>query len=105
MKKFRISKRIRRRICLYASASAAVVSGLSIMSAIGRCELNVIGVGEMFIRVFISAVLTWFFACLTSVISARIDEIERPKHKRHKNYKIMILRIEPEKKPIRKLVI
>ena len=39
--KIKISKRIRRRVCLYASSAAAVVSGLSILSAIeiGRAHV------------------------------------------------------------------
>ena len=57
MTKFKLSKRIRRRICLYASSAAAVVSGLSILSAIGYCELGVFGVGEMLVRAIVSMIL------------------------------------------------
>ena len=105
MTKFKLSKRIRRRICLYASSAAAVVSGLSILSAIGYCELGVIGVGEMLMRAIISILLMVFFTLLTAAISAAIAKIETPKPQRQKATKIAIFHIEPEKKQIRKLVI
>ena len=103
MTKF-ISKRIRRRICLYASSAAAVVSGLSILSAIGYCELGVIGVGEMLMRAIVSMLLMVAFTLLTAAISAAIAKIETPKPQRQKATKIAIFHIEPEKKQIRKLV-
>ena len=105
MTKFKLSKRIRRRICLYASSAAAVVSGLSILSAIGYCELGVIGVGEMLMRAIISILLMVFFTLLTAAISAAIAKIETPKPQRHISNKIAIFHIEPKKKQIRKLVI
>ena len=102
--KIKISKRIRRRVCLYTSIGATVISGLSILSAVGYCELGVIGVGEMMIRAIVSMVLTAVFTLLTAAISARIDKIEQPKPQRYISNKIAILHIEPEKKQIRKLV-
>ena len=103
--KIKISKRIRRRICLYASSAAAVVSGLSILSAVGYCELGVIGVGEMLMRAIISMLLMAAFTLLTAAISAAIAKIETPKPQRHISNKVAIFHIEPEKKQIRKLVI
>ena len=105
MTKFKLSKRIRRRICLYASATAAVVSGLSILSAIGYCELGMFGVGEMLVRAIVSMILMAAFTLLTAAISAAIAKIETPKPQRHISNKIAIFHIEPEKKQIRKLVI
>ena len=105
MTKFKLSKRIRRRICLYASATAAVVSGLSILSAVGYCELGVIGVGEMLVRAIVSMILMAAFTLLTAAISAAIAKIETPKPQRQKATKIAIFHIEPKKKQIRKLVI
>lgn len=105
MTKFKLSKKIRRRICLYASSAAAVVSGLSILSAVGYCELGVIGVGAMMIRTIVSILLTVFFTLLTAAISAAIARIETPKPQRHISNKVAIVHIEPEKKQIRKLVI
>lgn len=105
MTKFKLSKRIRRRICLYASAAAAVVSGLSVLSAIGYCELGVIGVGEMLMRAIVSMLLMAAFTLLTAAISAAIARIETPKPQRQKATKIAIFHIEPKKKQIRKLVI
>ena len=49
---------------MYASSAAAVVSGLSILSAIGYCELGIIGVGEMLIRAVVSILLMVFFTLL-----------------------------------------
>ena len=103
--KIKISKRIRRRVCLYTSIGAAVISGLSILSAVGYCELGVIGVGEMMIRAIVSMALTAVFTLLTAAISAAIARIETPKPQRHISNKIAIFHIEPEKKQIRKLVI
>ena len=105
MTKFKLSKRTKRRICLYSSATAAVVSGLSILSAVGYCELGIIGVGAMMIRAVVSMLLMVFFTLLTAVISAAITRIETPKPQRHISNKIAILHIEPEKKRLRKLVI
>lgn len=105
MTKFKLSKRTKRRICLYSSATAAVVSGLSILSAIGYCELGVIGVGEMLVRAIVSMLLMVAFTLLTAAISAAIARIETPKPQRHISNKIAIFHIEPEKKQIRKLVI
>ncbi len=105
MTKFKLSKRIRRRICLYASSAAAVVSGLSLLSAIGYCELGVIGVGEMLVRAIVSMILMAAFTLLTAAISAAIAKIETPKPQRQKATKIAIFHIEPKKKQIRKLVI
>lgn len=105
MTKFKLTKRTRRRICLYASATAAVVSGLSILSAVGYCELGVIGVGEMLMRAIVSMILMAAFTLLTAAISAAIAKIETPKPQRQKATKIAIFHIEPEKKQIRKLVI
>ena len=105
MTKFKLSKRIRRRICLYASSAAAVVSGLSILSAIGYCELGVIGVGEMLMRAIVSMILMAAFTLLTAAISAAIAKIETPKPQRHISNKVAIFHIEPKKKQIRKLVI
>lgn len=105
MTKFKLSKRIRRRICLYASSAAAVVSGLSIFSAVGYCELGIIGVGTMLIRAIVSMLLMVFFTLLTAAISAAITRIETPKPQRHISNKIAIFHIEPKKKQIRKLVI
>ena len=104
MTKFKLSKRTKRRICLYSSATAAVVSGLSIFSAVGYCELGIIGVGDMLMRAIISMLLMVFFTLLTAAISAAIARIETPKPQRHISNKIAILHIEPEKKQIRKLV-
>ena len=104
MAKFKLSKRTRRRICLYASSAAAVVSGLSILSAIGYCELGIIGVGAMMIRAVVSILLMVFFTLLTAAISAAIARIETPKPQRHISNKIAIFHIGPEKKQIRKLV-
>ena len=104
MTKFKLSKKIRRRICLYASATAAVVSGLSILSAVGYCELGIIGVGEMLMRAIISMLLMVAFTLLTAAISAAIARIETPKPQRYISNKIAIFHIEPEKKQIRKLV-
>ena len=104
MTKFKLGKRIRRRICLYASATAAVVSGISIPSAIGYCELGIIGVGEMLIRAIVSMILLAAFTLLTAAISAAITRIETPKPQRHISNKIAVIHIEPEKKQIRKLV-
>ena len=89
---------------MYVSSAAAVVSGLSILSAVGYCELGVIGVGEMMIRAIVSMILLAVFTLLTAAISARIDKIEQPKPQRYISNKIAILHIEPEKKQIRKLV-
>ena len=105
MTKFKLSKKIRRRICLYSSAAAAVVSGLSILSAIGYCELGVIGVGEMLMRAIVSLILLTAFTLLAAAISAAITRIETPKPQRHISNKVVIFHIEPEKKQIRKLVI
>ena len=105
MTKFKLSKRTKRRICLYSSATAAVVSGLSIFSAVGYCELGIIGVGEMLMRAIVSMILLAAFTLLTAAISAAIARIETPKPQRHINNKIAIFHIEPEKKQIRKLVI
>ena len=105
MTKFKLSKRIRRRICLYSSATAAVVSGLSILSAVGYCELGIIGVGAMMMRAIISILLMVFFTLLAAAISAAITRIETPKPQRHISNKVAIFHIEPEKKQIRKLVI
>ena len=105
MTKFKLSKKIRRRICLYASSAAAVVSGLSVLSAIGYCELGVIGVGEMLMRAIVSMILMAAFTLLTAAISAAITRIETPKPQRQKATKIAIFHIEPKKKQIRKLVI
>ena len=104
MTKFKLSKKIRRRICLYASATAAVISGLSILSAIGYCELEIIGVSTMLIRAIVSMLLMVAFTLLTAAISAAIARIETPKPQRHISNKIAIFHIEPEKKQIRKLV-
>ena len=104
MTKFKLSKKIRRRICLYSSAAAAVVSGLSILSAIGYCELGMFGVGEMLVRAIVSMILLAAFTLLTAAISAAIARIETPKPQRHISNKIAIFHIEPEKKQIRKLV-
>ena len=104
MTKFKLSKRIRRRICLYASSAAAVVSGLSILSAIGYCELGMFGVGEMLVRAIVSMILMAAFTLLTAAISAAIAKIETPKPQRHISNKVAIFHIEPEKKQIRKLV-
>lgn len=89
---------------MYASATAAVVSGLSILSAVGYCELGVIGVGEMMIRAIVSMILLAVFTLLTAAISAAIARIETPKPQRHISNKVAIFHIEPEKKQIRKLV-
>lgn len=105
MTKFKLSKKIRRRICLYASSAAAAISGLSILSAVGYCELGVIGVGEMLMRAIVSMILLAVFTLLTAAISAAITRIETPKPQRHISNKIAIFHIEPEKKQIRKLVI
>lgn len=105
MTKFKLSKRTKRRICLYSSATAAVVSGLSILSAIGYCELGIIGVGEMLVRAIVSMLLMVFFTLLTAAISAAIARIETPKPQRHISNKVAIFHIEPERKQIRKLVI
>ena len=105
MTKFKLSMRTRRRICLYSSATAAVVSGLSILSAVGYCELGIIGVGDMLMRAIISMLLMVAFTLLTAAISAAIARIETPKPQRHISNKVAILHIEPEKKQIRKLVI
>lgn len=105
MTKFKLSKKIRRRICLYASSAAAVVSGLSILSAIGYCELGVIGVGTMMIRAIVSMLLMAVFTLLTAAISAAIARIETPKPQRHISNKVAIFHIEAERKQIRKLVI
>lgn len=105
MTKFKLSKKTRRRICLYASSAAAVVSGLSILSAIGYCELGVIGVGEMLMRAIVSLILLTAFTLLAAAISAAITRIETPKPQRHISNKVAIFHIEPEKKQIRKLVI
>lgn len=105
MTKFKLTKRTRRRICLYASSAAAVVSGLSVLSAIGYCELGVIGVGEMLMRAIVSMILMAAFTLLTAAISAAIARIETPKPQRQKATKIAIFHIEPKKKQIRKLVI
>lgn len=90
---------------MYASSAAAVVSGLSILSAIGYCELGVIGVGEMLMRAIVSMLLMVAFTLLTAAISAAIARIETPKPQRHISNKVAILHISPEKKQIRKLVI
>lgn len=90
---------------MYASAAAAVVSGLSILSAIGYCELGVIGVGEMLVRAIVSMILMAAFTLLTAAISAAIAKIETPKPQRHISNKVAIFHIEPKKKQIRKLVI
>ena len=90
---------------MYASATAAVVSGLSILSAVGYCELGVIGVGEMMIRAIVSMILLAVFTLLTAAILAAITRIETPKSQRHISNKIAIFHIEPERKQIRKLVI
>ena len=90
---------------MYASATAAVVSGLSILSAIGYCELGMFGVGEMLVRAIVSMILMAAFTLLTAAISAAIAKIETPKPQRHISNKIAIFHIEPEKKQIRKLVI
>ena len=90
---------------MYSSATAAVVSGLSILSAVGYCELGVIGVGEMMIRAIVSMILLAVFTLLTAAISAAITRIETPKSQRHISNKIAIFHIEPERKQIRKLVI
>ena len=103
--KIKISKRIRRRVCLYASSAAAAISGLSILSAIGYCELGVIGVGAMMIRAVVSILLMVGFTLLTAAISAAITRIETPKPQRYISNKVAIFHIEPEKKQIRKLVI
>ena len=105
MAKFKLSKRTRRRICLYASAAAAVVSGLSILSAIGYCELGMFGVGEMLVRAIVSMILMAAFTLLAAAISAAITRIETPKPQRYISNKVAILHISPEKKQIRKLVI
>ena len=89
---------------MYASSAAAVVSGLSILSAIGYCELGIIGVGEMLIRAVVSMLFMVGFALLTAAISAAITRIETPKPQRHISNKVAIFHIEPEKKQIRKLV-
>ena len=89
---------------MYASATAAVVSGLSIFSAVGYCELGIIGVGEMLMRAIISMLLMVAFTLLTAAISAAIARIETPKPQRYISNKIAIFHIEPEKKQIRKLV-
>lgn len=90
---------------MYSSATAAVVSGLSILSAVGYCELGVIGVGEMLMRAIVSMLLMVAFTLLTAAISAAITRIETPKPQRHISNKIAIFHIEPKKKQIRKLVI
>ena len=90
---------------MYASAAAAVVSGLSILSAIGYCELGVIGVGEMLVRAIVSMILMAAFTLLAAAISAAITRIETPKPQRHISNKVAIVHIKPEKKQIRKLVI
>ena len=90
---------------MYASSAAAVVSGLSILSAIGYCELGIIGVGEMLIRAVVSMLLLAAFTLLAAAISAAITRIETPKLQRHISNKVAILHIKPEKKQIRKLVI
>ncbi len=90
---------------MYASAAAAVVSGLSVLSAIGYCELGVIGVGTMMIRAIVSMILLAAFTLLTAAISAAIARIETPKPQRHISNKVAIFHIEPKKKQIRKLVI
>ena len=105
MTKFKLTKRTRRRICLYASSAAAVVSGLSILSAIGYCELGMFGVGEMLVRAIVSMILLAAFTLLTAAISAAIARIETPKPQRHISNKVAIFHIEPKKKQIRKLVI
>ena len=89
---------------MYASSAAAVVSGLSILSAIGYCELGIIGVGEMLIRAVVSMLLMVGFTLLAAAISAAITRIETPKLQRHISNKVAIFHIEPEKKQIRKLV-
>ena len=104
MTKFKLSKRTKRRICLYASATAAVISGLSVLSAIGYCELGVIGVGAMMIRAVVSILLMVFFTLLTAAISAAITRIETPKPQRHISNKVAIFHIEDERKQIRKVV-
>lgn len=90
---------------MYSSATAAVVSGLSILSAVGYCELGIIGVGAMMMRAIISILLMVFFTLLAAAISAAITRIETPKPQRHISNKVAIFHIEPEKKQIRKLVI
>ena len=90
---------------MYASSAAAVVSGLSILSAIGYCELGMFGVGEMLVRAIVSMLLMAAFTLLTAAISAAIAKIETPKPQRHISNKIAIFHIEPKKKQIRKLVI
>ena len=90
---------------MYASSAAAVVSGLSILSAVGYCELGVIGVGAMLVRAIVSMLLMVAFTLLTAAISAAITRIETPKPQRHISNKIAIFHIEPKKKQIRKLVI
>ena len=90
---------------MYASAAAAVVSGLSILSAIGYCELGMFGVGEMLVRAIVSMILMAAFTLLAAAISAAITRIETPKPQRYISNKVAILHISPEKKQIRKLVI
>lgn len=90
---------------MYASSAAAVVSGLSILSAVGYCELGMFGVGEMLMRAVVSMLLMVAFTLLTAAISAAIARIETPKPQRHISNKIAIFHIEPKKKQIRKLVI
>lgn len=90
---------------MYASSAVTVVSGLSILSAVGYCELGVIGVGAMMIRAVVSMILMVFFTLLTAAISAAIARIETPKPQRYISNKVAIFHIEPEKKQIRKLVI
>ena len=90
---------------MYASSAAAAISGLSILSAIGYCELGVIGVGAMMIRAVVSILLMVGFTLLTAAISAAITRIETPKPQRYISNKVAIFHIEPEKKQIRKLVI
>lgn len=89
---------------MYASATAAVISGLSVLSAIGYCELGVIGVGAMMIRAVVSILLMVFFTLLTAAISAAITRIETPKPQRHISNKVAIFHIEDERKQIRKVV-
>lgn len=107
MKKIKINipKNIRRRICKYTSAGITAGFGLHILSTLGYADLNKIGILEEVSRLAVGVIGLIGFGLLTAVISAKSNEIERPKPQRIISNKVAVINVKDEPKGFRKMVI
>lgn len=103
--KINIPKNVRRRICKYISAGITAGFGLWILSTLGRADLGEIGILSEAVRLAFGVVGLIGFGGLTAVISAKIDEIERPKLQRYISNNVAVITMPNRKDRIRKIVI